>query len=188
MLQELFVKDFAIIESLHVSFAAGLTMITGETGAGKSILVGAISLLMGGRASAEMIRTGSEEAVVEAIFDTSQMPEIKKMLLSYGLDTEPDQLLIRRIITRTGKNRIMIGDRLATMQMLVQLSGMLVDISGQYSQQLLLQTDKHIELLDAYGDILPLRIRYQELYSRFQERATELKTLSARSQDAARRR
>lgn len=188
MLQELFVKDFAIIESLHVSFAAGLTMITGETGAGKSILVGAVSLLMGGRASAEMIRTGSDEAVVEAVFDISQMPEIGKIRAAYGLDAEGDQLLIRRIISRTGKNRIMIGDRLATMQMLVQLSGMLVDISGQYSQQLLLQTDKHIELLDAYGGVLPHRLQFQELYARFQELAAELKSLSARSQDAARRR
>jgi DNA repair protein RecN (Recombination protein N) len=188
MLQELFVKDFAIIESLHVSFTAGLTIITGETGAGKSILVGAISLLMGGRASAEMIRTGSDEAVVEALFDISQIPDIKTTLHAYGIETEDDHVLIRRIITRTGKNRIMIGGRLATMQMLSQLSGMLVDISGQYSQQLLLQTDKHIELLDAYGGILPNRLRYQELYTRFQELAAELKSLTARSQDAARRR
>ena len=106
MLLDLFIKDFAIIESLHVSFAAGLTMITGETGAGKSILVGALSLLMGGRASADMIRTGSDEAVVEAIFDITRIPEIRDMLASYGLDSDGGQLLIRRIISRTGKNRI----------------------------------------------------------------------------------
>ncbi len=188
MLQELFVKDFAIIESLHVSFAAGLTMITGETGAGKSILVGALSLLMGGRASAEMIRSGSDEAVVEAIFDISRIPEIRKMLAAYGLDDEGDQLLIRRIISRTGKNRIMIGDRLATMQMLAQLSGMLVDISGQFSQQLLLQTEKHIELLDAYGGLIPLRLRYQEQYARFQELAAELNILCRNKLESEQRR
>jgi DNA repair protein RecN (Recombination protein N) len=188
MLQELFVKDFAIIESLHVSFDAGLTMITGETGAGKSILVGALSLLMGGRASAEMIRSGSDEAVVEALFTISHIPEIREMLVTYGLDAEGDHLLIRRIISRTGKNRILIGDRLATMQMLAQLSGRLVDISGQYSQQLLLQTEKHLELLDAYGGLMPLRLRFQEQYARFQELAAELNALSRNQQDAARRR
>ncbi len=188
MLLDLFVRDFAIIESLHVSFAAGLTMITGETGAGKSILVGALSLLMGGRASAEMIRSGSDEAVVEAVFDITRIPDIGEMLTSYGLDAGGDQLIIRRIISRTGKNRIMIGDRLATMQMLAQLSGMLVDISGQYSQQLLLQAEKHIELLDAYAELLPLRARYQEKYTRYQTIAAELQSLTMLRQTAARRR
>jgi DNA repair protein RecN (Recombination protein N) len=189
MLLDLFIRDFAIIESLHVSFAAGLTMITGETGAGKSILVGALSLLMGGRASAEMIRSGSDEAVVEAVFDIAQTHEIKKVLASLGLVTEEgDQLLIRRSISRTGKNRIMIGDRLATMQMLAQLSGMLVDISGQYSQQLLLQADKHIELLDAYGGLLPLRAHYYEKYTRYQMLAAELNSLTTLRHTAVRRR
>lgn len=188
MLLDLFVRDFAIIESLHVSFAAGLTMITGETGAGKSILVGALSLLMGGRASAEMIRSGSDEAVVEAVFDITRIPDIGEMLTSYGLDAGGDQLIIRRVISRTGKNRIMIGDRLATMQMLAQLSGMLVDISGQYSQQLLLQAEKHIELLDAYAELLPLRARYQEKYTRHQTIAAELQSLTMLRQTAARRR
>ncbi len=188
MLLDLFIKDFAIIESLHVSFAAGLTMITGETGAGKSILVGALSLLMGGRASADMIRSGSDEAVVEAMFDITYSPELRDMLASYELDPAGDQLLIRRIITRTGKNRIMIGERLATIQMLTQLSGMLVDISGQYSQQLLLQAEKHIDLLDAYGGLLPLRARYQQEYMRYQTLAAELHSLTMHRQTAERRR
>ena len=188
MLQELFVRDFAIIESLHVTFAAGLTMITGETGAGKSILVGALSLLMGGRASAEMIRSGCDEAVVEAIFDISRISEITEILAGYGLDVEGGQMLVRRVISRTGKNRIMIGDRLATMQMLAQLSGMLVDISGQFSQQLLLQSEKHIELLDAYGGLMPLRLRYQEQYARFQELAAELNSLCRNRLEAEQRR
>ena len=188
MLQELFVKDFAIIESLHASFDAGLTMITGETGAGKSILVGALSLLMGGRASAEMIRSGSDEAVVEALFDISRTPDIREILAAYGLEAEGDQLLVRRIVSRAGKNRIMIGGRLASMQMLAQLSGMLVDISGQYSQQLLLQTEKHIELLDAYGGLMPVRMMYHEHYARFQELAAELHTLTRTRLEAERRR
>ena len=179
MLQELFVKDFAIIESLHISFSAGLTMLTGETGAGKSILVGAVSLLMGGRASAEMIRTGCDEAIAEAVFNISGNVEIQTILAGYNLAADSGQLLIRRIISRTGKNRILIGERLATMQMLAQLSGMLVDISGQYSQQLLLQTEKHIDLLDAYGGLVLLKNLFQVEYIRFQQLAAELKGLIA---------
>ncbi|MBN2106519.1 MAG: DNA repair protein RecN [Deltaproteobacteria bacterium] len=188
MLLDLFIRDFAIIESLHVTFAAGLTMITGETGAGKSILVGALSLLMGGRASADMIRTGSDEAVVEAMFDITHSPEIRNILASYELDSDADQLLIRRIISRTEKNRILVGGRLATIQMLTQLSGMLVDISGQYSQQLLLQAENHIDLLDAYGNLLPLRARYQQEYTRYQTLAAELHSLTMLRQTAERRR
>jgi DNA repair protein RecN (Recombination protein N) len=186
MLQELFVKDFAIIESLRISFNEGLTMITGETGAGKSILVGAVSLLMGGRATADMIRTGSDEAVAEAVFDVTGHAELTDILAGYGLAAEGGQLLIRRIISRTGKNRIMIGDRLATMQMLVQLSGMLIDISGQYSQQLLLQAEKHIDLLDAYGGIGPLKAGFQVEFGRFQNLALELKSLTASVREAIR--
>jgi len=188
MLQNLFVRDFAIIDSLHVAFTDGLTMITGETGAGKSILVGALSLLMGGRVSADMIRTGSDEAVVEAVFDCAHIPEVKDLLTSYGLDSPGDQLLIRRIITRSGKNRVTIGDRLATLQMLTQLSGMLVDISGQYSQQLLLQAEKHIELLDAYGGLMPLKSQYQQEYARHQALSAELHSLTLLRDAAERRR
>ena len=188
MLQELFVKDFAIIESLHISFGAGLTMITGETGAGKSILVGAVSLLMGGRATADMIRTGCDEAIAEAVFDIAGHADIQAALDGYGLVAQSGQLLIRRIISRTGKNRILIGERLATMQMLSQLSGMLIDISGQYSQQLLLQTEKHIDLLDAYGGLTPLKSLFQEQHGRFQQMAAELKNLTASVQAAARQR
>lgn len=188
MLQDLYVKDFAIIDSLHISLKAGLTMITGETGAGKSILVGAVSLLMGGRASTDMIRTGSDEAVVEAVFDISSHPDIRGMLDGYGLSAESGELLIRRIISRIGKNRILIGDRPATMQMLTQLSGMLIDISGQYSQQLLLQTENHIDLVDAYGGLMPLKASFRDQYASYRKLSAELKNLTDSVQTVARQR
>ncbi|MEI6126741.1 MAG: AAA family ATPase, partial [Pseudomonadota bacterium] len=116
MLQELFVKDFAIIDSLSLSFLGGLNVLTGETGAGKSIIVGALGLLMGGRASSDLIRTGEEEAVVEAVFDVRSNGDIKKFLFSCDIPSDDDQLIIRRTISRSGKNRILIGNRLATIQ------------------------------------------------------------------------
>lgn len=177
MLQELIVKDFAIIDSLTLSFMKGLNMLTGETGAGKSIIVGALGLLMGGRASAELIRTGSEEALVEAVFNIHNNPEIKNIFLSWDMESDADQVLIRRTISKTGKNRIIINDRLATTQMLAQLGGRLIDISGQYSQQLLLQEERHIDILDSFGGLSQLRDHYHTLYTAFQDKTSELKTL-----------
>ncbi len=177
MLQELYVKDFAIIDSMHLSFNEGLTVLSGETGAGKSIIAGALGLLMGGRASAELIRTARDEAVVEAIFNSKNNPRIKKLLSSWGLGADDDPIILRRTISRGGKNKIFIGNRLATTQMLSQIGGHLIDISGQYSQQLLLQTDHHIDIIDAFGNGLSLRKQYQDIYDGFKEKASELKYL-----------
>lgn len=180
MLQELFVKDFAIIDSLHLSFMHGLNILTGETGTGKSIIVGALNLLIGGRASGELIRTGKDEAIVEAVFDIKDNKDIQQLLLSLELQSHTDQVLIRRIISRTGKNKILINDHPATIQVLEQLGGRLIDISGQYSQQLLLQVDNHIDLLDSFGDHLKILEQYKLLYSEFLKKVHELKSLLAK--------
>jgi len=179
MLQELFVKDFAIIDSLHLFFMHGLNILTGETGAGKSIIVGALGLLMGGRASSDLIRTGKDEAIVEAVFDIQNNKYIQHLLLSLELQSDNDQVLIRRIISRTGKNKILVNDHPATMQALEQLGGRLIDISGQYSQQLLLQVDRHIDLLDSFAGLLEIRKQYQLVYSEFLQKTSELKSLIA---------
>ena len=188
MLRDLLIKDFAIIDFLHLSFQEGLNILSGETGAGKSIIVGALNLLLGGRASAELIRTAKEEAVVEAVFDIHESAEARQCLHSWGIDSEEDQLVIRRIISRSGKNKILIGDRLATMQMLAQLGGSLIDISGQYSQQLLLQTDNHLDILDTYGGLLPARESYQERFNHFNDTHRELTQLVKQEKNKEQRR
>lgn len=188
MLRDLHIKDFAIIDSLHLSFAEGLNILSGETGAGKSIIVGALNLLLGGRASAELIRTAKDEALVEAAFDIENCPETRQCLQTWGIESEEDQLVIRRVIARSGKNKIFIGDRLATMQMLSQLGSSLLDISGQYSQQLLLQTENHLDILDTYGGLLPLRSAYQENYERFNGMRRELDGLLEMEKNKAQRR
>ena len=177
MLQELFVKDFAIIDTLELSFRSGLNILSGETGAGKSIIVGALELLMGGRATRDNVRTEKKEAVVEAVFDVEQYHEVKELLAGWGIETDDNQILLRRIISKNGKSRIYIGERLATIMMLSQIGGRLIDISGQYSQQLLLQQERHIDILDEFGGLTELRARYQDLFDLFQERVGQLKML-----------
>ena len=188
MLRDLYIKDFAIIDSLHLSFAEGLNVLSGETGAGKSIIVGALNLLLGGRASAELIRTAKDEALVEAVFAIERCPETRQCLQTWGIESEEDQLVIRRVIARSGKNKIFIDDRLATMQMLSQLGSSLLDISGQYSQQLLLQTENHLDILDTFGGLLPLRSAYQEKFDRFNGMRRELDSLLELEKNKAQRR
>lgn len=188
MLQELFIKDFALIDELALSFSNGLTMITGETGAGKSIIVGALNLLIGGRASADLIRTGADEARVEAVFSIADLPEVKNMLRDWDIAPDGNDLIVRRAVSRAGKNRITIAGRPATLQMLGQLGGRLLDISGQYAQQLLLHENHHLDILDGFGNLEELRREYATLFATYQETAQRLTTLTQRSRDIAQRR
>jgi len=176
MLLELVIKDFAIIDSLNLAFKKGLNILSGETGAGKSIIVGAVSLLLGGRAYSELIRSEKNDAVVEAVFDIKDAAEVKSLLVSMGISTDDDQLIIRRIISRSGKNRIYIGGQLGNIQMLSQIGGALIDISGQYSQQLLLQTEGHIDIIDIFGMHDELRTQYREGYDQYLKILDDLNT------------
>ena len=176
MLLELVIKDFAIIDSLNLAFKKGLNILSGETGAGKSIIVGAVSLLLGGRAYSELIRSEKDDAVVEAVFDIKDAAEVKSLLVSMGISTDDDQLIIRRIISRSGKNRIYIGGQLGNIQMLSQIGGALIDISGQYSQQLLLQTEGHIDIIDIFGMHDELRTQYREGYDQYLKILDDLNT------------
>jgi len=183
MLLELIIKDFAIIDSLHLQFKRGLNILSGETGAGKSIIVGAVSLLLGGRAYSELIRSEKEDAVVEAVFEIKDAAEVQNMLDAFGIRVDDDQLIIRRIISRSGKNRIFIGGQLGSIQMLSQIGGALIDISGQYSQQLLLQTERHINIIDTFGEHDALGTQYRENYEKFQNTLSDLNALVLKEEE-----
>ncbi|MCX8043768.1 MAG: DNA repair protein RecN [Desulfobacterota bacterium] len=187
MLQHLFIKDFALINAIDVSFHDGLTIITGETGAGKSIIVGALNLLIGGRASADLIRTGAEEARVEAVFNVSGLTNVQELLRSWDMSCDGGELLVSRSVSRTGKNKIMIAGRPATLQMLTQLGSLLLDISGQYSQQLLLHEAHHIDILDGFANLEEIRQEYETLYATFLKVADQLRTVTKRSLELAQR-
>ena len=188
MLQDLFIKDFALIDSLGVSFDKGLNIITGETGAGKSIIVGALNLLIGGRASPELIRSGANEARVEAVFNISSLDEVRDLLSAWDIPCETNELIITRVVSKSGRNKITIGGRPATLHMLTQLGGHLLDISGQYSQQLLLQDTYHIDILDGFAGIEEIRRTYEDLYASFQRLADQLTNLTKRSHEVAQHR
>ncbi len=165
MLQELHIKDLAIIDDLNLSFQKGFTVFTGETGAGKSIIVDAIELVLGDRASADLIRNGSDEARVETLFDISGMDRMEDVLSDAGIGAK-DVLLIRRIIHRSGRNRIFINGSLSTLMTLSEIGRYLIDICGQSEHQSLTRTEEHIDILDAFGGLESLREEMSSSYRR----------------------
>lgn len=176
MLTELRITNFAVLEQLSLSVDSGFTVLTGETGAGKSLLIDAIALLVGGRASTDQIRFGEDEAQLEAAFQIPTDHPILKQLRAQGiLGPEESQLIIRRVIARSGRNRVYLNGAMTPVHVLEEFGGTLVDIHGQHDQQSLLSTSTQLEVLDAFGQLRELRAQYQSAYgewTRFrQERA-----------------
>lgn len=178
MLRELRIENFAIIDRLELSFAAGLNILTGETGAGKSIIVDALELLLGARADLDQIRTGSDQAVVEAAISLPEKWILRGTLQAQDLlNAADEELILRRVISRSGKGRILVNGHLITLATLQEIGRALVDIHGQHDHQSLLYPDRQRELLDAYGKLLPLREQYESLYQEWRNLRTELEAL-----------
>ncbi|MGR2679714.1 DNA repair protein RecN [Chromobacterium haemolyticum] len=151
MLLSLTVKDFVIVDSISLNFQAGFTVLTGETGAGKSILLDALSLLLGDRAEGAQVREGAERAEITAEFDTRGRPEIDAWLEENGLNGDDDVLLLRRLLDKSGRSRSFVNGQAATLSQLKQLGEFLVDIHGQHAHQSLMKADAQRQLLDAYA-------------------------------------
>ena len=143
MLLELTLRNFAIIDELTVSFGEGLNILTGETGAGKSIIVDAINLILGEKASTDLIKSDKEEALIEALFDISKKKELKDKLISLGLESKGDEVVIKRVIPRAGRSRVYINGSIATFNLLDQIVEGLVDIFSQQEHQTLLKEERH---------------------------------------------
>ena len=154
MLTTLVIKDFAIISELELTFEDGMSILTGETGAWKSIIVSALGLLLGGRASTDIIRTGADEAVVEGLFtvDRTHAPTMA-MLESIGIDLDDDEFVVRRVVPRKGRGRIYIGGTLQTVTTLRDLMRTVIDISGQHEHVSLLDEAKHLSIVDQYANL-----------------------------------
>jgi DNA repair protein RecN (Recombination protein N) len=163
MLRELSIKNFAIIDDLRMQFDAGLTILSGETGAGKSIIINAVKLLLGARATAKLIRTGADTAELEAFFDLSPTAPAILVMEAQGYSAE-EGLLIRRIISRNDRHRVFINGRMATMQVLQAITDNLASISSQHAHQSLLKEDFHLDILDQYGNLMDLREAVGGLY------------------------
>ena len=164
MLQELTIKNFAIIDDIQITFENGLTILSGETGAGKSIIINAVNLLLGSRATAKMIRTGAQSAELEALFQVQPGTRVAAIMADHGYQAG-EGLLIRRIIARNDRHRIYINDRLATIQALSSITANLASISGQHVHQLLLKDDQQLLTLDQYGNLMPLRAEVHQAYN-----------------------
>ncbi len=187
MLQELHIKDLAIIDDLNLSFQKGLTVLTGETGAGKSIIVDAIELVLGDRASADLIRSGSDEARVEALFDISGMDRMEDALGDAGIGAK-DMLLIKRIIHRSGRNRIFINESLSTLMTLSEIGRYLIDICGQSEHQSLTRTEEHIDILDVFGGLESLREEMSNSYRKLLKIRREFEELKGSTELSAQER
>ena len=188
MLVELDIKNFAIIKSLKVRFQENMTVIIGETGAGKSIIIDAVSLLMGGRGQKEMIRSGEKKAVITGLFElTDQKEKVAELCDKYGLPHDDDQLVISRELAVKGRNVVRINGQLTTINVLREIGSYLVDIHGQHDQQVLMDQDRQIDLVDNYA---PAQFNeklasYQADFHKWQKLTSQLRHLRQDAQELA---
>lgn len=187
MLKELHIKNLAIIEEARMEFEAGFTVLTGETGAGKSILIDGLSLALGERADREMVRSGCSEAVVEALFDVTSLPEIGLLLSSMEIPDMAGELVLRRVVTTAGKSRCSANAATIPLAMMKKLGDRLVDLHGQHEHQLLLDPSMHLEFLDAFGGLLPARAEVRGAYLDWKACKEELDDLRGKDQEKASR-
>ena len=186
MLLELVVENYAVVERLRVHFHEGLNLLTGETGSGKSIVVDALGLLLGARASADMVRTGEARARVAGIFDVREHPALRRLLEPAGLEIEDGELLIEREILAGGKSRAFVGSRPVSAALLKDLAPHLADIHGQHDQQLLFSADAQREMLDAFAGHRELLERAAAVYRDWRAAAAELEELERSEQEKLR--
>jgi len=186
VLLELVVENYAVVERLRVPFHAGLNLLTGETGSGKSIVVDALGLLLGARASADMIRTGESRARVGGIFDVRDQAAARRILEPAGLEIEEGELLVEREILSNGKSRAFVGSRPVSAALLRDLAPCLAEIHGQHDQQLLFSADAQREMLDAFAAHRDLLDRISGLYSAWRSTAAELEELERSEQEKLR--
>jgi len=192
MLQELRIKNFAIIDELNLSFSKGLNVLTGETGAGKSIILNAVHLLLGDKATEEWIRSSEEEASAEALFDISGNMGVKERIkekASYLQGAgEEDSLIIRRVISRSGRGKVFLNGNLATLGSLSEVGEGLLSIYGQHEHQSLQRVETHIDILDEFGGLLGLREEFQKRYQEFISLSEEVEKIRVEREKRAKER
>ena len=176
MLQFLNISNIALIDDMQVEFESGLNLLTGETGSGKSIIVDALGVLIGGRFTSELIKSGSERASIEGLFSVTSNPDLELILENAGLGAT-NELIIRRELSTTGRNKIFINNQLATQSLLRDLRPYLVDIHGQGDQQTLFNPETHLEILDAFAGNGLLRTEVAEAFQQWTRFRHELDSL-----------
>jgi DNA repair protein RecN (Recombination protein N) len=186
VLKELRIINFAIIDELHVHFSQGLHVFTGETGAGKSIIIEALSLALGGRASAEMIRSGEDTATIEAAFDLTGHAGVTDLARAHGIDISGEELVIKRAISAS-RSRVYVNGTLSTVSVLELLGAKLVEIHGQFEQQTLLHPEHQLDIFDSYAGVVELRGALERNYYYLQGLRKRLAELTAQADERTRR-
>ena len=178
MLSSLRIVDFAIIDEVQIEFDSGMSVLTGETGAGKSIIIDAISLLMGARATSFMVKSGAKKALVEGVFDIAQNYKLQAFLQEAGFESE-DELVISREISAEGKSQARLNYRLVSAGLLKQIGQHLADIHSQFETQYLLNDKIHLSLLDNYigSEMTELLKAYQQAYKAYSDAKKDYETL-----------
>ncbi|HSM59207.1 MAG TPA: AAA family ATPase, partial [Longimicrobiales bacterium] len=184
MLVELRIRDYAVVEDLTLVLGPGLNALTGETGAGKSIIVGALSLLLGERASSGVVRAGAGRAVVEGVFDVSAHAQIVARLDELGYGTDDGHLILRREVAAEGRNRAWVNGSPATAAVVGELGNALVDLHGQHEHQTLLRSAEQRRILDAFAGIEDAVEEVAEHHARVRAIATALEEREIRGRDA----
>lgn len=180
MLCNIDIKNVAVIENMSFAPLAGMSVLTGETGAGKSVLIDCLNLILGARTNKSLIRHGEKKALVSAMFTSND--EIDKLLETVGIDAE-DEIIIQREITDDGKSIARINGNMVPASFLRELAPYLVDIHGQHDNQMLLNSSRHIEFLDSYANLYELRSKYSVLYNKLKEINNEIETLNRNEQE-----
>ncbi|WP_096201188.1 DNA repair protein RecN [Bacillus sp. FJAT-45350] len=189
MLIELTIKNFAIIDELTISFEKGLTVLTGETGAGKSIIIDAIGLLTGGRGSSEFVRYGTNRAEMEGLFTVESTNPCIIKVNELGIETEEGMLILRRDISANGKSICRVNGKLVTLAILREIGQALVDIHGQHEHQSIMQPERHLSMLDSFAkdSLMPTLTEYHHLYKKYQQLDKQVKQMTDNEQALAHR-
>src|SRR6187200_428440 len=159
MLTLLKIKNIALIDELSIEFGSGLNLLTGETGSGKSIIVDSLGALTGDRVSSDLIKEGEQSATIEGLFSITHLMDLNPLLEESGIELDGDEMIVRRELSTTGKNRVFINNQLVTQGLLKRAGAYLVDIHGQGEQASLFDTATHLEMLDAFAEVSSERTR-----------------------------
>ncbi len=187
MLTQIIIRDLATIEAVQLDLQNNSTMITGETGAGKSVFIEAIELALGGRASANLIRPGKEKAEISLCFETSAFPKVNTCLEAQDLYHDSPECIIRRVITSDGRSRCYVNGSPATLQLVKELGELLFHLHGQHEQQVLLKAETQRDMLDRYADLLPLAANVKEAADNWRELNNRIQTLQNKTAERAER-
>lgn len=188
MLREIHIKNLALIEELTLEFKTGFNIFTGETGAGKSILIGAIGLLLGERASADMVRNGYDEAEVSGVFDLVNMKDgLMKLLETLSVNVDDHELIIRRKVSRGDRNRILVNQVPVPLSTLKLIGNFLIDFHGQHEHQSLLNEDEHVRIIDSLPGVAEFRKNYDDAYGHYNQAIKNLEDYKKKASQLAER-